>query len=129
MVDSDKRELGVLMQQYARCWWEGSRDREAADRLGTRLGRDLRDRIDVLGIDIERLLAVDPARAPAELETLEKEAALENAAVPPAIARLGAGKERHPHAQAENSRSDTRMRSGGYYEPARYGRHRQRSER
>lgn len=70
--------LGELIHAYARARWSGEPHKDAADALGARLGRDLRNRIDVLGLDAERLLTATPAEALSRLEALEREAMLED---------------------------------------------------
>lgn len=79
MSKPEGKELGALLQAYARACLGGNADPQAANSAGARIERELRDRIDVLGADVERLLAVDAHDVLAELEALETEAALEDA--------------------------------------------------
>jgi hypothetical protein len=79
MSKPEGKELGALLQAYARACLGGNADLQAANSAGARIERELRDRIDVLGADVERLLAVDANDALAELEALETEAAREDA--------------------------------------------------
>lgn len=75
----DETEIGRIVQEYARARWGREPDRAAADRLTPLLARELRDRVDALGIDVERLLKVEPHSVIGELEALEEETVLENA--------------------------------------------------
>lgn len=79
MSDRDTKELGRLLQEYARARWGSNPDGREAERLSIRLDRTFRDRIEMLGMDVERLLGVDPDQVLPELQALEREAALEDA--------------------------------------------------
>ena len=76
-----KEDLGALVQAYARAIWGDSVDKAEADRLGTLLGPNLRDRIDVLGFDCERLVKVAETDVMRRLDALENEANREDANV------------------------------------------------
>lgn len=72
-------KLGTLAQAYAAARWSHRPDAGDAARIGDSLDSALRDRIDALGLDAERLLAVTPDHVLHELQALEKEAILEDA--------------------------------------------------
>jgi hypothetical protein len=114
----DGNTLGDLIHAYARARWGGDADRESADDLGARLGRDLRHRIDVLGSDAERLLTADPADALTRLEALEKEAMLEDASATSRAAKVHARGEVRPRGQGKAPARDHGVRSGKYRQPA-----------
>lgn len=79
MSGSEQDVLAALIREYAVARWGRTPDRAAAAALGARLDRRTRDRVDVLGGDAERLLAVEVCQVIDELEKLEAEAALEDA--------------------------------------------------
>lgn len=114
--DTNTTEIGALMQDYLRARWGRTPDKEAAEELGARLERTLRNRLDMLGADAERLLDIEPARVMAELEALEREAALEDAGAEPA-ARRTQGQEA----------GKARTRPRGHGQPAAQGKQRQQS--
>jgi hypothetical protein len=78
MVDQSDQMLGPFIQDYARMRWYECADSAKIDRAAACLGRDLCDRIDVLGLDIERLLSVEPEHALAALQAIEQEALAED---------------------------------------------------
>jgi hypothetical protein len=121
----DGNTLGDLIHAYARARWSGDANEQAANDLGGRLGRDLRDRIDVLGMDAERLLTATPADALMRLEALEKEAMLEDASAPSQAAKVRAHEEvRHQDHFKAPSRGQ-RARPGKNREPVGHRRRRQ----
>jgi len=75
------KDRDALVQAYARARWGRDADSREAARIGESLERSLRERIDVLGCDGQRLLKVHPADVMTELVTLETEAMLEDSAV------------------------------------------------
>lgn len=79
MSGGESDVLGAFIQEYAAARWGRTPDRSAAAELGSRLDRKTRDRVDVLGGDAERLLAVEVDQVIHELEKLEAEAVLEDA--------------------------------------------------
>ena len=101
MADMNRTKLGALMQTYAL----RSDNSDASEGLD----RELRHRIDALGIDAERLLTVGPADALKELEALERQAALEDAGANEVARRIRAQEEVHIHGQAEPSYRDHRV--------------------
>jgi hypothetical protein len=124
----DGNTLGDLIHAYARARWGGNADRESADDLGARLGRDLRHRIDVLGSDAERLLTADPADALTRLEALEREAMLEDASATSRAAKVHARGEVRTGGQGKAPARDHRARSGKYRQPAGFAGRRRRPQ-
>jgi hypothetical protein len=114
----DGNTIGDLIHAYARARWGGGVNGESADDLGSRLGRDLRYRIDVLGSDAERLLNSNPADALARLEALEKEAMLEDAGVTSRAVKVQAGGETHTADQVKGSPRNPRPRFGKHRQAA-----------
>jgi len=78
MTDEEGQPLGELVQEYVRLKGTRGCPPERANSIGQDLGRALRSRIDVLGIDGERLLDVAQSEVLQNLEELEKQAALED---------------------------------------------------
>jgi hypothetical protein len=121
----DGSTLGALIHAYARSRWSGDANEQAADDLGARLGRDLRDRIDVLGMDADRLLTATPADALVRLEALEKEAMLEDASASSQAAKVHAREEVRQQNNAKAPARDHRARPGKTREPVGHRRRRQ----
>jgi hypothetical protein len=128
MSELGSEELGALVQAYTRAKWGSEGDPSGADRLGARLDRQLRDRVDVLGVDGERLLTVRPADVLATLEALEREAFREDAGAEAAAIRLRI-QEPGRLAQPTPQPRGRRPRPGKRREPTPSGRRRQRGER
>lgn len=122
---TDGNTLGDLIHAYARARWSGDANEQAADDLGLRLGRDLRDRIDVLGMDAERLLTAMPADALIRLEALEKEAMLEDASASSRAAKIHAGEQGRQQNKGKGPLRDRRPRPGKTREPVNHRRQRQ----
>ena len=81
MTASDRTEPGHLIQDYMRAKW-GRGDREAsADELGRRLDPALRERIDLLGVDDEKLLGIGPHDVLRRIQELERDALREDSGV------------------------------------------------
>src|SRR5512134_2821440 len=116
LLDGDT--LGDLIHAYARACWGGGANRETADDLGVRLGRDLRHRLDVLGSDAERLLSANPADVLARLEALEKEAMLEDASAASRAVKVHAQGEICAGDPGKAPARDQRARFGKPREPA-----------
>jgi hypothetical protein len=76
-----KEELGALVQAYAGAKWGERSDKAEAARLGALLDPDLRDRIDTLGGDCERLLRIPDTEVMRRLGALEEEAHREDASM------------------------------------------------
>nr|MBS0021316.1 hypothetical protein [Gammaproteobacteria bacterium] len=75
MTERNEEQPGALIQAYLPARWGDTPDDGAAIGPGARLDDGLRDRVDQLGVDGERLLQVSAAQVLAELERLEREAA------------------------------------------------------
>jgi hypothetical protein len=118
MPPLDGNTIGDLIHAYARARWGGDVNGESADDLGSRLGRDLRHRIDVLGSDAERLLNADPGDALARLEALEKEAMLEDAGATSRAVKVHARGEIRTADQVKGPPSNQRSRFGKHRQAA-----------
>lgn len=104
-----QHHIGQLVHAYAQARWGKMPDQDEVRRIGAQLSREIKDRLDVLGADGERLLEAGPADVMEKLQALESEARREDTLVERAAARR--------HAQEP---------SGRYRAPPRDGRHRQR---
>jgi hypothetical protein len=81
LTASDRTEPGHLIQDYIRAKW-GRGDREvSADELGRRLDPTLRERIDLLGVDDEKLLGIGPHDVLRRIQELERDALREDSGV------------------------------------------------
>lgn len=81
MTASDLTEPGHLIQDYIRAkWGRGDRD-VSADELGRRLEPSLRERIDLLGVDDEKLLGIGPQDVLRRIQELERDALREDSGV------------------------------------------------
>lgn len=105
-------ELGELIQSYTRVRWGSGRNGREADRLGASLDRDLRDRIDLLGIDAEQLLSVDSDQVLSELRSLEKEGIQEDANARPMAKKIRTQEEESIHDHAKDQGYSCRVRVG-----------------
>jgi hypothetical protein len=74
-------DLAAVVQAYARAKSSDSFDKAEAERLGALLDPKLRDRIDALGSDCERLVKIPEADVMRRFEALELEAHREDASV------------------------------------------------
>lgn len=108
MSQHDDPHTAVLIQSYLR-----SKLRDGGDRdPGAGLDDTLRDRLDDLGMDGERLLNVPSDRVMGELSRLEREAAAEDAAAAKAAAQAQQGQERKVDEEADDARRGNRNRRG-----------------
>lgn len=80
MTASDATGPGHLIQEYVRAKW-GRGERTSADDLGRRLDPTLRERIDLLGVDDEKLLGIGPEEVLQRIQELEREALQEDSGV------------------------------------------------
>lgn len=117
--------LGDLIHAYTRARWRGDGQKQDADDLGARLGRSLRDRIDVLGLDAERLLTAAPAEALSRLEALEQEAMLEDSGANARAAKSRGSEETRQRNHAKPPLRGRRARPTTNREPTGVGRRRQ----
>ena len=113
-------ELGGLLQAYARTQAREGRV-SATKQFEGKIERRFRDRIDVLGIDTERLLAVDAADVLSELEFLEREAALEDASIRRVHDKYDLRKRELNDDETKAPRRDHRVHTGGHRTTTRYG--------
>ena len=77
----DQKDFGLTIQDYIRAKWGRSGVTLSADELGRKLDPGLRERIDLLGIDDEKLLGVKPEEVMNRLEHLERDALREDSGV------------------------------------------------
>ncbi|MEY6432504.1 hypothetical protein ABC977_08815 [Thioalkalicoccus limnaeus] len=111
MLKQEATRLGALIQAYLLARWGEEPDASALTELAAGLEPGLRDRIDVLGLDGERLLDVGAEAVLAELESLERAAAREDARVANAADRIR-GREAKQHSAARPERRDPRVPPG-----------------
>ena len=76
-----QRESGLVIQDYIRAKWGRAGAALSADELGRALDPALRKRIDLLGVDDEKLLGVRPEEVLRRIEELEREALHEDSGV------------------------------------------------
>jgi len=74
-------DFGPIIQDYVRAKWGRGGSALSADELGRKLDPALRERIDLLGVDDEKLLAVQPQDVIGRIEALEREALREDSQV------------------------------------------------
>jgi hypothetical protein len=77
----DQKDCGPMIQDYVRARWRRGGVTLSADELGRKLDPALRERIDLLGIDDEKLLGVKPEEVMSRLERLERDALREDSGV------------------------------------------------
>lgn len=119
-------EMNELIDAYARAKWGAPPDSDAVARLGAQLEPALKQRLDVLGSDGERLLEAGPDGILDRLAELEEEAFLEDAAADPAADRRRTLEESKFANRLDHQRGDNRVRAREHHRAARNGRHRQR---
>ena len=77
----DHRVSGLAIQDYIRAKWGRAGATLSADELGRKLDPALRERIDRLGVDDEKLLGVKPEDVLSRIEELERDALREDSGV------------------------------------------------
>jgi hypothetical protein len=82
-----QHHIGQLVHAYAQAKWGKNPDKDEAVRIGAQLGREIKDRLDVLGADGECLLNAGPEGVMAKLRALESEALREDSLAERAAAR------------------------------------------
>lgn len=128
MLKRDAKQPGAMIQAYVRTRWGDATDVALVARSEAGLEPELRNRIDILGFDAERLLNVDAAAVLIELEKLEQAAAREDARVAAAANRIRA-REVNDQDAASPARRDPGMHPGRPRQAAGHGRRRQRGQR
>jgi hypothetical protein len=86
--------IGEILQAYVHARWASRPDAQAVARIAAQVDAKLRERVDALGFDAERLLTVGPNAALQELERLEHEAARKDARAAQAAAKAGRQRRR-----------------------------------
>jgi hypothetical protein len=77
------KDFGPMIQDYVRAKWGRGDMTVTADELGRKLDPALRERVDLLGVDDEKLLGVRPEEVIRRIESLEREALREDSGVNP----------------------------------------------
>ena len=80
-MQTNGKDFGPIIQDYVRAKWGRGDKTSTADELGRKLDPALRERVDLLGVDDEKLLAVQPQDVIARIEALEREALQEDSQV------------------------------------------------
>lgn len=93
--------LGAAIQSYVHARWGERGDRGTATAVQP-LDADLRERLDALGMDGERLLGIPTGQVMEALRSLEQLALLEDDAAAAAAAQQRAGEERDWQAPRHN---------------------------
>jgi len=70
-----------MIQDYIRAKWGRPGTALTAEELGRKLDPELRKRIDLLGVDDEKLLGISPEKVFNRIEELEREALREDSGV------------------------------------------------
>ena len=81
MKHTSQTESGLLIQDYIRAKWGRTGVTLSADELGRAFDPALRERIDRLGVDDEKLLGVKPEDVLRRIEELERDALREDSGV------------------------------------------------
>jgi len=81
MIAIDRTESGHLIQDYIRAKWDRGGTALSADELGRKLDPILRERIDLLGVDDEKLLGIGPEDVLRRIQELERDAHREDSGV------------------------------------------------
>ena len=80
-MQTNGKDFGPIIQDYVRAKWGRGDMTLTADELGRRLDPALRERVDLLGVDDEKLLAVQPHDVIGRIEALERDALREDSQV------------------------------------------------
>ena len=75
------KDFGPIIQDYVRAKWGRGDTTLTADELGCKLDPALRERVDLLGVDDEKLLGVQPHDVISRIEALERDALREDSQV------------------------------------------------
>ncbi|MFN4090939.1 MAG: hypothetical protein ACK4QW_18105 [Alphaproteobacteria bacterium] len=97
-LPDDAEAQGRLVQAYVRQKWDPAADPEAVDQAGGSLAADLRQRIDLLGLDDRQLLYIDPGSVLHRIDRIERDQHDEDlGAAQGAVPRLESGPRRRTH--------------------------------
>ena len=80
-MHTNGKDFGPIIQDYVRAKWGRGDMSLTADELGRKLDPALRERVDLLGVDDEKLLAVQPQDVIGRIEALERDALREDSQV------------------------------------------------
>jgi hypothetical protein len=100
-MHANGKDFGPIIQDYVRAKWGRGDKATTAEDLGSKLDPALRERVDLLGVDDEKLLAVQPHEVNGRIEALERDALREDS-------QVGAHKRSFSHvpqSSGRNSRS------------------------
>ena len=81
MQTNHQKDSGLMIQDYVRAKWGRGGLNLSSDELGRKLDPAMRDRVDLLGIDDEKLLGVAPEDVVSRIEKLERDALREDGRV------------------------------------------------
>ena len=80
-MQTNGKDFGPIIQDYVRAKWGRGDNTLTADELGRKLDPALRERVDLLGVDDEKLLGVQPQEVISRIEALERDALREDSQV------------------------------------------------
>jgi hypothetical protein len=80
-MQTNDKDFGPLIQDYVRAKWGRGGLTLSADELGRKLDPALRERVDLLGVDDEKLLGVKPEDVIRRIEALERDALREDSQI------------------------------------------------
>jgi hypothetical protein len=80
-MQTNGKDFGPIIQDYVRAKWGRGDKTLTAEELGRKLDPALRERIDLLGVDDEKLLNVKPEDVIGRIEALERDALREDSQV------------------------------------------------
>jgi hypothetical protein len=107
-MQTNGKGFGPIIQDYVRAKWGRGDKTQTADELGRKLDPALRERIDLLGVDDEKLLGVQPHEVISRIEALEREALREDS-------QVGAHKRSFSHVPQSAGRNSRQRRTARAY--------------
>ena len=107
-MQTNGKDFGPIIQDYVRAKWGRGDKASTADELGRKLDPALRERVDLLGVDDEKLLAVQPRDVISRIEALERDALREDS-------QVGAHKRSFSPATRPSGRSSKPRRTARAY--------------
>ena len=102
-MKTNGKDSGPIIQDSVRAKWGRGNMTLTADELGRKLDPALRERIDLLGVDDEKLLAVKPQDVIGRIEALERDALREDS-------QVGAHKRSFSHVPQPSGRNSRARR-------------------
>jgi hypothetical protein len=107
-MQTNGKDFGPIIQDYVRAKWGRGDKTLTADELGRKLDPALRERIDLLGVDDEKLLGVQPHDVISRIEALERDALREDS-------QVGAHKRSFSHVPQSSGRNSRPRRTARAY--------------